>query len=244
MRLAYDVAGDGPTVVLLHSTACDRRMWAPLAPALVDAGFQVIACDLAGFGESPVPEVAYNDADEVAALFDRAALIGSSGGGGVAIEVAARFPGRVTALALLCTALPGFPVGPERRAFGEREDALLAAGDLAGATALNVDFWVGPEASPETRSLVATMQRHNFEVQSDDATEIERPYEPSAITAPTLLVSGAHDVPEFTAIATHLAGVLPRAEHRHLDWAGHLPSLERPDLLNPILLDFLTGTRA
>ncbi|GLY98444.1 alpha/beta hydrolase [Actinoplanes sp. NBRC 103695] len=142
------------------------------------------------------------------------------------------------------TAWPGFPVGPERRAFGEREDEFLAAGDLDGATALNVDFWVGPEASPETRSLVGTMQRHNFEVQPEDATEIDHPYEPSAITAPALLISGAHDVPEFTAIATHLAGLLPRAEHRHLDWAGHLPSLERPGLLNPILLDFLARTRA
>jgi pimeloyl-ACP methyl ester carboxylesterase len=35
---------------------------------------------------------------------------------------------------------------------------------------------------------------------------------------------------------------IPGARHRELDWAGHLPSMERPDELNPLLLTFLTRT--
>jgi 3-oxoadipate enol-lactonase len=239
MTLAHDVTGTGPTVVLLHSTVCDRRMWTPLTPALVAAGHRVIACDLPGYGDSAVPPRPYSDADEVAALFDTAVVIGASGGGGVALELAARFPSRVTALGLLCTALPGFPRSPELLAFGAREDALLEAGDLDAATDLNVDLWLGPAAGPATRALVRTMQHHNFEVQPSAAEEIEHEWDPATITAPTLLVSGAHDLTDFTAIAEHLASRLPRATHQHLDWAGHLPSLERPDLIAPLLTGFL-----
>lgn len=49
VTIAYDVAGHGPAVVLLHSTVCDRRMWDPQVPALADAGYRVVRCDLRGF---------------------------------------------------------------------------------------------------------------------------------------------------------------------------------------------------
>ncbi|MET9064505.1 alpha/beta fold hydrolase [Streptosporangium sandarakinum] len=48
MTLSYDMAGDGPALVLLHSGVCDRRMWDPQWPALLDAGYQVVRCDFRG----------------------------------------------------------------------------------------------------------------------------------------------------------------------------------------------------
>jgi pimeloyl-ACP methyl ester carboxylesterase len=289
MTLAHDVTGSGPAVLLLHSTVCDRRMWDPQVPALAAAGHRVIRCDLRGYGDSPIPAEPWDDASDVAGLLTslgtpRVAVIGASGGGKVALEIAARWPDRVTALALLCTAMPGFTPGPRLRAFGEREDELLEAGDIAGATDLNVDLWLGPEADKATHDRVREMQRHAFEVQlaalastpaqPDSPTQPEvrestptdtpapsptapdvrestpaQPESPAAstrtepdlsrITAPALLLSGAHDLPDFREIAAHLAGVLPGSRHVELDWAGHLPSLERPDLINPLLLDFL-----
>jgi len=64
----------------------------------------------------------------------------------------------------------------------------------------------------------------------------------SSITAPTLLISGAHDVADFREIAAGLSKEIARARHVELPWAGHLPSLERPDLVNPMLVDFLRET--
>ena len=43
MVLSHDVAGDGPPLVLLHSTVADRRMWDPQWTALLDAGYRVVA---------------------------------------------------------------------------------------------------------------------------------------------------------------------------------------------------------
>ena len=87
-----------------------------------------------------MPAAPYDSAAEVAGLLDAldvgtAAVVASSGGGRVAIELAARWPRRVTALALLSTAMFGHAPSPELRAFGEREDELLAAGDVAATRA-------------------------------------------------------------------------------------------------------------
>lgn len=247
MIISHDVAGSGPAVVLVHSTVCDRRMWDRQVPALVGAGLRVVRCDLRGFGETPVPDRPYDNAQDVVDLLDRlgverAALVGASGGGRVALAVASRWPQRVTALALLCTALAGQEPSDGLRAFGEREDALIEAGDIAGATALNVAAWLGPEADEEARALVREMQQHAFEVQlaaTEEFGQIKVDTDPSDVTAPTLLVTGAHDFPDFRRIADHLADRIAGARRLDLPWAGHLPALERPDELNALLIDFL-----
>jgi len=195
-----------------------------------------------------MPDRPYNDAQDVMDLLDllgveRAALVASSGGGLVALEIAARWPRRVTALALLCTALAGHEPGADLRSFGEREEALLEAGDITGATELNVATWVGPEADEATREKVRQMQRHAFEVQlaaTEELATVESRTDLSAITAPSLLISGRHDLADFQQIAVQLAGQLAHARQLELAWAGHLPNLERPDALNPVLIDFLS----
>jgi len=113
---------------LLHSSVCDRRMWDPQWPVLAAAGYRVVRCDFRGFGDSPVADRPYGDAGDVMDLLDhlgieRAALVGSSYGGQVALDVAATRPDAVTALVLLCSALPGHPPGPALRSFAEREEA-------------------------------------------------------------------------------------------------------------------------
>lgn len=246
MTLSYDLVGSGPTVVLLHSSVCDRRMWEPQMEPLLAAGYRVLRPDFRGYGDSPAPTARYNNADDVRDLLDSldipvATVVGASFGGRIAQEVAARWPERVNALALVCAARRLHPPTPDIIAFSDREDELIAARDLDGATELNVATWLGPVASPETRKLVALMQRHAFEVQID-APEVEPnnvDYDLTAITARTLVVSGAHDLDYMTEISAHLAATIPGAQHTVLDWAGHLPSLEDPARLNPLLLDFL-----
>ncbi len=71
---------------------------------------------------------------------DSCAVVGSSGVGAVALQVAATVPERVSALVLLCAAAEGVEPTAELRAFAERETALLHGGDGAGATELNVDM--------------------------------------------------------------------------------------------------------
>jgi 3-oxoadipate enol-lactonase len=248
MTLAYDFCGDGPALVLLHSAVCDRRMWDPQWSAMCDAGYRVVRCDFRGFGDSPVADRPYGDAADVAHLLDdlgleRVALVGSSHGGEVALEVAATRPEAVTALALLCSAMPGHVPGAELRSFTERKNALLAADDIAGAVELNVTTWLGPEASEEAREQVRRMQRHAFEVQATAKfASTGAPVDLERITAPCLAVSGAHDLADFREIAVGLPERIAGARHLELPWAGHLPGLERPAVMTDLLIRFLGET--
>jgi len=235
-------------MVLLHSGVCDRRMWEPQSGPLVES-FRVVRPDLRGFGETSLPPGRFSYAADLIELLDhlgieRAAVVGSSFGGRVAMELAVTNPDRVERLVLLCPALAGFPQTADAVAFGEAEEALLKAGDIEGAVALNVSTWLGPDADERTCSDVAMMQRHGFEVQLAAETGPEQPeldrveVHPAVINAPALVVSGGQDMDHFRAVAAHLAETMPNARRVHLDWAGHLPSLERPEAVTALIRDF------
>jgi 3-oxoadipate enol-lactonase len=246
--LAHDLLGSGPAIVLLHSTVCDRRMWDKQFGALAEAGYRVVRCDFRGYGDTPAPDRPHNDADDVLALLDhlgveRFSLVGSSYGGRVALEVAARWPDRVNGMVLLCAGMPGHEPSAELREFWRREEELLERGDVAGAVELNVDNWLGPQADDETRDLVRAMQRRAFDVQSAAAEE----FEPIAVEVdlaaigeiPVLAAWGAKDLPDFRQIAEHLVATLPNAWSSELSEAAHLPSLEQPTQTWPVILGFL-----
>ena len=200
--------------------------------------------------------------DDLAALLDhlgieRAAVIGNSFGGKVALEFALEHPDRTRALVLVAAALGGHEPSAELEAFDEAEETLLDAGKLDEAVELNLRTWLdgpGREAAPvppEARELVADGQRRAFETMlaayegSPPPGPVRWADPPAAarlaeVTAPTLVVAGAHDVADFRAIADRLAAGIPGARLAVLDTA-HLPGLERPEELNRLLLDFLAS---
>jgi 3-oxoadipate enol-lactonase len=173
-----------------------------------------------------------------------ATIVAASAGGHVALQIASGWPGLVDRLVLLNPYYP-LPPTPSLERFDRREDVLLSAGDVEGATELNVATWVGPEAGDDTRELVRTMQRRAFEVQlaaGDDVDQLSGPDTDLAnVTARTLVVSGGQDLDYFREVAGHLVGRIEGARHAQLGWAGHLPSLERPSEITKLIEDFLAG---
>src|SRR5215216_661353 len=95
-RLHYEIEGDGPAVVLIHEGIVDSRMWDDQVPALVDAGYRVLRYDLRGYGRSELL------AD---AGIQRAAFVGASYGGRIALEFALSRPAAVAALVLFASGL-------------------------------------------------------------------------------------------------------------------------------------------
>ncbi|SHF79381.1 alpha/beta fold hydrolase [Streptoalloteichus hindustanus] len=246
MTLAHDVTGSGRPVVLLHSSAADRRMWDPQVDALVAAGHRVVRPDFRGFGDTP-PAPAFSDAEDVRDLLDElgvgpAAVVGASFGGSVAQEFAARWPDRVTKLVLLCAGMRGAAETPDATAYRERKEKLVAARDLDALVELDTGTWLGPEADERARAALRTMRRRSAEVAFALDGTMDRRFadvDLAAITAPTLVVSGAHDLDYFGAIAGVLAERVPNARHVTLPWAGHLPSVERPEEVSALVVDFL-----
>ena len=96
MTLALDRTGAGEPLILIHGVGSRRQIWAPLIPSLSER-HDVIAIDLAGFGESPVGAGATisHHLDAVAAVvadlgLQRPHLAGNSMGGGIALELGRR----------------------------------------------------------------------------------------------------------------------------------------------------------
>ena len=246
-------------LLLLHAGVADSRMWDPIRPRL-DRERRVLAPDLLGYGASPLPQGEYSDVDELVALLDResverTAVVGASFGGRIAIDLALSHPDRVAALVLAAPGLAGWDWSAETRAFGAEEDELLEQGDVDGAVELNVRTWVdgrsrGPdEVDPAVRSLVAVMQRRAFELllpaYAAEPQPEERMLEPPAATrlgelaAPTLIVVGDLDMPDFPRIADRIAAEAPNARVVTLNGVAHLPALERPELFGELVLAYL-----
>ena len=258
-ELYYEVAGDGPAVVLGHAGIADCTMWDPqMAP--FSERYQVVRYDVRGFGRSSQPESDYARHDDLRALLthigvERAAVIGVSDSGGIAVDFALAYPQMVWALVPVAAGLHGFGWGKDEalKRFGEEEKAALASGDLDLAVELNVRLWVdGPgrgagEVDAGVREKVREMQRAIFERGEPSGQAL--PLEPLAITrleeirAPTLAIVGDKDVPAILEITDLITERIPRARKTVIRNAAHMLSMERPDEFNKILLGFLDSVR-
>jgi pimeloyl-ACP methyl ester carboxylesterase len=245
--LHFERVGTGPHVVLIHAGIADSRMWEPQWSAWQDR-FGLIRLDLRGFGRSGHPVGTFSHAADVHAALDaagveRAALVGASLGGRVALDLAAAHPERVTGLALADPPLPGHAWSEEMRVYSDAEDEALEAGDLEAATEVNVEFWL-PSAREEVRAAIREQQLDAFRLQIPDESDESLLTEDLAgalatLDVPALVVTGEHDKGDFVAIAGRLAATLPDARRAVVPGAGHLPSLEQPDAFDAVVLPFL-----
>src|SRR5215212_1239435 len=199
--------------VLVHSGITDPGMW---------DGFEL-----------PGELVRHHLEGDLAETFggEPAALVGSSYGGLVSLDFAARHPELVAALVVMDAPLPDHEWSdPDFLAYAEEEERLFEAGDLDAVTDLNLSYW-----APELADRLRPMARRSVEF---DVPEIEA-VDLSAVRMPALVLVGELDKPDFHAIADRLVRELPDAEHAMIPGAGHLPSLERPEATAELIRRFL-----
>ncbi len=249
--LPHDEAGQGPAIVLLHAGICDCTMWSEHLEPLAAAGYRAVAFDMPGFGQAEVePGEQAPWCDVLSALdglgIERAAIVGNSFGGAVALRIAAVAGERVSALALVSAPAPGIDTSAQLEAVWAAEEAALERGDVDGAVEAVVEGWTLPDAPPQLKRRVAAMQRRAYALQDSagEAGEAPDPVEedPQVLTRlemPALVVVGAHDLPDFREGADSLARALPNARLEIIETAGHLAPLEAPDEFRALLLGWL-----
>jgi 3-oxoadipate enol-lactonase len=255
--LHHEVAGQGPPVVLVHEGIADSRMWEPQWRTFPPR-HRVLRYDMRGYGESPLQPGNYSNAGDLAGLLDHlelgpAALVGVSLGGAVSLQVALARPDLVSALVLVGSGLPGWDWSEETKAGWAEEEAAFARGDLDAAVDVNLRMWVaGPDRSlddiaPGVRGSVAQMQRLAFEHWREvgDAAKEEPLVDAVAerlgeIAVPTLVLVGDLDRPEMRAIADYLAAKIPGARHATIAGTAHVPSMEKPEEFDELVLGFLS----
>jgi len=256
MRLAFTDRGIGPVVVPLHGFPLSRVMWARQIEAL-SASYRVIAPDLRGHGESPVPDGVYtmeSMADDVVELLDRlgiddpVALGGLSMGGYVALALALKHPNRVRALMLLDTkAEADSPEAAEGREKSAK--AVLEAGHPGSVVEAMIPKLFAEATIKENPGLVdsfrALMEKtsaagvagalRGMAVRPDQTGRL------GEIQVPSLVIVGEHDAITPPEGARAMAEALPESRFEVIPGAGHLAPCENPEAVNAVILKFLGG---
>lgn len=269
VHLNVEVSGEGPALFLLHGFTGSATTWTPhLSASGGWRGFTTVAVDLLGHGASdcPADPERYRMercVEDLVALMDRldvrrAAVLGYSMGGRVALRLALSAAERLWAL-VLESASPGIEDACEREARA-RSDAALAEGIERDGVEAFVERW---QALP----LFATQARLPADVREElrqqrlhnDPRGLANSLrgmgagqqEPvlacmGGIRVPVLAIAGALDE-KYCALAQRMAAALPYARTEIVPDAGHAVHLEQPaafaGAVRSFLNDCLQGER-
>ena len=253
LTIAYDDAGTGPPVLLLHAFPLDRAMWRTQVAALAGE-FRVLAPDLPGFGGSgelvegfTMSAVADVAADFLSAVgvVAPATVVGLSMGGYRALSFAYRQPQRLRGLVLADTqAEPDDAAAKEGRA--KTIDLVMDKGAAGLIETLLPKLLaeqtrsVQPAVVEEVRTMAARQPVAAITAAVNGLRE-----RPDAgpflqwIAVPTLVIVGEHDAITPPKAARSLTEKIPQASLVTIPGAGHLSNLEAPAAFNAALLAFL-----
>ncbi|MDR6661204.1 aminoacrylate hydrolase [Tardiphaga robiniae] len=248
-RLAYDINGSGPPLLLVTGLGGSRRYWANVVPALARE-FSVITHDHMGIGDSQGTRIAHTVealADDVVALMDhlglpQANLLGHSTGAAVGQILAQDHPQRLLKLVLSA----GW-AGPDpyfELCFAARKSLLQGSGTAAyqrsSAIFLYPPSWISADAA-RLEALLAgfiasTSPADVLAARIDMIVAFDRRSRRKEIAAPTLVICAADDQLTPMHLSEELADGIPRARLVRLAWGGHASSQTAPeDFLNAVL---------
>jgi len=255
--MAYEEAGAGELVVLVHEGICDRRMWEPQLTAL--SRYRVIRPDLPGFGSSPDPGGDFPLWERLAALIEHAGggpahVVGASFGGVAAIDLTLERPALVRSLTAVAIGPGGRPQPPELDEVDRLWDELHDAGDLEAVNELDLRTWVdGPRRPPDAvePAVRAAVREMNAMIlaRPDDGSRLIRLDPPACerlaeIRCPVLAIVGEEDQPYAVDGGRALAAGVRDGRLEVMAETAHVPNMERPAEFNRILLGFLAAAAA
>ncbi len=245
-------------VVLVHGFSVPYFIWDPTFHALASSGFRVLRYDLFGRGFSDRPHARYNLdlfiqqlSDLLDALnFKQINLVGLSMGGAIASGFTVRYPERVRKLVLIdpvgthpmplnliykAAILPGISelilglAGTERMVKGVASDFF----DSAHVEMFQNQYRVQMQYRGFKRAILSTLRNRAV-------GGFPKIYERlGKLGMPVLLFWGRNDQTLPFAQSQSILELVPRAEFHVIEDCGHIPHYEKPEALNPILIDFL-----
>jgi len=236
IRLAYERRGSGAPMVLLHGFPLDHHLWDDVAPLLSDT-FELIIPDLRGFGGSSTVDSFYvmeDFAADIAVLLDqlqiqKAAIVGHSMGGYVALAFTRLYPERVTGLGLISSQVVAD--APDRK-----EGRYKSAAEVADKGIGSVVATMTPKFTSDAR--LQEFARQSMEQQQPAAyigalkamaERVDSTPLLSSLNIPVVLVHGDADSLIPIDRAREVKAAVPKAHLVEISGAGHMPMMESPE---------------
>ncbi len=258
LQIDYTDAGHGQPVILIHSSVSANRQWRGLTELLADH-YRLLAINLFGYGETtPWPgksmQSLYAQAQLVLALCEELAspvhLVGHSFGGSVALKSAMLLGPRSKSLILL-EPNPFYLLkqNGRRQAFLESRDlrdhvkCYGSLGDWRKVAERFANYWLGNDSwstmtEKRRAAFVSSLPPnfHEWDAVMEEQTTIE---EVMSLTAKTLVVSDPETRLPIREIVDILSEACPHWTFRTIPEGGHMAALTHPELVNPIIREFL-----
>jgi 3-oxoadipate enol-lactonase len=252
-RLYYELAGSGTPVVFIHGFSLDTRMWDDQFETFAQQ-FQVLRYDLRGFGKSALPaRESYGHEADLKALLThlgvgQAHIVGLSLGGAIAVDFALAYPELVQSLIPVDAGFHGFRFSQE---WDTRTGLVWEIATRSGIP-LSKQSWLDhplfapireqSEASHRLEKIVSDYSGWHF-INNNPAVLPEPPAAQrlNHIHAPTLVVIGERDLPDFHQMADEMQQHIAGARKVILPYIGHMANMEDPVGFNHAVLEFLMG---
>jgi len=258
-HLAYEAAGDGPTVTFLHPGLWDMRTWDREFARFADEGYRVVRYDQRGYGRSSrLTGAPYSSVRDLLAVLDATgtettALVGCSMGGGLAIDATLVAPDRVWALVPVAAGLSGVEPLDEEIEWWESVsgpiEAAVEAGDLERAQDLRLELLWAPLGTDDPAGArireIAFDNIHELTMDESGAEELDPPaaLRLGEIDVPTLVVAAEHDPAMGRRESDLIARGVLDARLVTIEGADHVVNLRQPEAFDDAVLPFLAEAR-
>ena len=233
IELAYTRYGKGTPLVLLHGYPLDHHIWDEIVP-LLENKFDLILPDLRGFGESTTVNTPYtmdDFASDIAGLLDhlgiqKAAIVGHSMGGYVALAFARLFPDRITGLALAASQTLADP--PDRKEGRYKSAAEVTEKGIGGVVeAMTPKFTSNEKLQEFTRQVMERQEPAAYigalkaMAERQDSTSLL-----ASMDHPVIVIHGDADMLIPIERAREVKDAFAHAHFTAIKGAGHLPMME------------------
>ncbi|MBK9209169.1 MAG: alpha/beta hydrolase [Anaerolineales bacterium] len=257
----YQLSGpqDGPPVVLVHGFSVPYFIFDNTFDFLVNSGFRVLRYDLIGRGYSDKPNVNYDIHLFVRQLKDlldalrlkQVNLIGLSMGGVITTSFVYEYPEYVRKQVLIAPAgarrvsLAWFLKAMKLPILGELALGLFGSMSMVKAIASDLfdpesvehfqsQYKIQMQFKGFKRAILSTMRNGMLDSFYETYTRAGN------LQKPTLLFWGINDKTVPFEYSRSVMQAMPHAEFHAIENCGHIPHYEKPEVVNPILLDFLS----
>jgi 3-oxoadipate enol-lactonase len=251
VKLVYEEQGTGKPVVLIHGFPFDHTIWQAQIDVL-SRDYRVIAPDLRGHGQSPVPQAGYAldvmMRDVIALLDDlkieSAVWVGHSMGGYITMAALRRAQTRVSAAAFVAS--HPFADSPEKQQDRLRSanQAITEGSEPVVMGMVNALFAPGTDLESNTVKSIRQIMVNTPQVGVAGAL-IAMAGRPASVKTlqethiPMTLMAGAQDQIVKSEIVEPLAQQVPHLSLVQIDQAGHMPMIEQPETTAAALREFL-----